>query len=96
MFHEWPQTIRRPVKHGFGFVCQAVRLRIIRKLVGIVSWYFDYHDATFFTKDLAQSLPKLRHQENSGRRGEGRVSSFDIRLLGNELTTRGALWVVHN
>jgi hypothetical protein len=35
-----------------------------------------------FTKDLAQYLPKLRHQEeHSEQRGEGRVSSFNIRLL---------------
>jgi hypothetical protein len=31
---------------------------------------------------MAQYLPKLRHQtENSGRRGEGRVSSLNIQLL---------------
>src|ERR1700676_3529200 len=44
--HEWPQTVWRPVEHCFGFVCQGFGLRIIRKLVGIVSWYFDYHAAT--------------------------------------------------
>jgi hypothetical protein len=85
------------VKHGFGFVRQTVRLRIVGKLVGTVNWYFDYHDATLWKTDLAQYLPKLRHsEENSGRRGEGRVSSFNIRLLGNELYNRGTLWVVHN
>jgi hypothetical protein len=44
--NEWPQTVWRPVEHCFGFVCQGFGLRIIRKLGGIVSWYFDYHAAT--------------------------------------------------
>ena len=43
---EWPQTVWGPVEHCFGFVCQGFGLRIIRKLVGIVGWYFDYHAAT--------------------------------------------------
>jgi hypothetical protein len=95
VLHEWPQTIRGPVKHGFGFVCEAVWLRTIRKLVGIVSWYFDYHDATFVKKIWRSNLPKLRHQENSGRRVEGRVSSFDTRTPRNQLTTVADLGVVH-
>src|SRR4029077_14505456 len=45
VLHEWPQTIWRPVEHCIGFVCHVFGLRIIRRLVGIVSWYFDYHSA---------------------------------------------------
>ena len=48
--HEWPQTVWGPVEHCFGFVCQGFGLRIIRKLVGIVSGYFDYHAATLQNK----------------------------------------------
>ena len=43
------------MEHCFGFVCQGFGLRIIRKLVGIVSWYFDYHGATL-QKELWRSI----------------------------------------
>ena len=69
------------MKHGFGFVSQVFGLRIIRKLVGIVRWYFDYH-ARLSKKGMAQYLHRLRpSEENSGRLGEGRVSSFNIQLF---------------
>jgi hypothetical protein len=81
VIHEWPQALWRPVEHGFGFVSQVFGLRIIRKLVGIVRWYFDYH-ARLSKKEMAQYLPRLRpSEENSGRRGDGRVSSFNIQLF---------------
>jgi hypothetical protein len=64
VLHEWPQTIWRPVEHCFGFVCQGFGVRIIRKLVGIVSWYFDYHAATLQI-DLTKYLTELRHQRQT-------------------------------
>jgi hypothetical protein len=53
------------VEHCFGFVCQGFGLRIIRKLVGIVSWYFDYHAATLQKKLLRSISLRLRHQKQT-------------------------------
>jgi hypothetical protein len=58
------------VGYSFGGVCQFFRLHIIRELVEIARWYVAYH-AQVSTKDLAQYLPRLRHQgktaDNGGR-----------------------------
>ena len=65
---EWPQTVWGPVEHCFGFVCQGFGLRIIRKLGGIVSWYFDYHAATL-QKNFGAISHSTAPSETGGRRG---------------------------
>jgi len=74
--HEWPQTVRGPVEHCFGFVCQVFGLRIIRKLVGIVSGCFDYHAATL-QNDFGRSISlNCAIRNKRWTTGEGRVSFF--------------------
>jgi hypothetical protein len=79
LFDEWPQTIRGPVEGCFGFVYQVLGLRVIRKLFGLVSWYFDYHAVT--RRFGAVSPSTAPSEENSGPWGKSRVSSFNIPLL---------------
>lgn len=79
--NEWPQTVWRPVEHCFGFVCQGFGLRIIRKLVGIVSWYFDYHAATL-QKELWRSISlNCAIRNKRGTTGEGPREFLFVSLI---------------
>jgi hypothetical protein len=78
---EWPQTIRGPLERCFGFVYQVLRLRIIGKLVGLVSWYVDYHAAILQQKIWRSISLDCTIRGKQRTVGEGRVSSFNISLL---------------
>jgi hypothetical protein len=78
--NEWPQTVWRPVEHCLGFVCQGFGPRIIGKLVGIVSWCFDYHAATL-QKNFGRSISLNPSETNGGRRGGGPREFLYVSLI---------------